>query len=121
MASGYSQEQINVLPPPLLKIRELEQENVRLQKENDELRRLLTDNSHTTRFTSDSVRRQQPLPTYPDFRGIDRDYKRRKEGLYLVRFFFLSNSCFRSADWVYRALVILHLMETICRLGPRLH
>ena len=95
MASGFSQEQISVLPPPLLKIRELEQENGRLQKENDELRRLLTDTSHTTRFTSDSVRRQQqPLPAYPDFRGIDRDYKRRKEGLYLVRFSFLFDFVF---------------------------
>ena len=84
MAAGFSQDQISVMPPPLLKIRELEQENGRLQKENDELRRLLTDTSHTTKFSSDSVRRQA-LPTFPDFRGIDRDYKRRKEGLYLVR------------------------------------
>ena len=72
------------MPPPLLKIRELEEENGRLQKENDDLRRILTDTTHTTKFSSDSVRRQ-PLPTYPEFRGIDRDYKRRKEGLYIVR------------------------------------
>ncbi|KAJ7255815.1 hypothetical protein B0H12DRAFT_1112948 [Mycena haematopus] len=34
---------MSVLPPPLAKIRELEQENARLQKQNDELQRLLAD------------------------------------------------------------------------------
>lgn len=96
LASGYSQDQINVLPPPMLKIRELEQENGRLQKENDDLRRLLTDTTHTTRLASDSMRRQ-PLPTYPDLRGTDRDYKRRREGLYIVRF-SLPDSCLWPAD-----------------------
>ncbi|KAJ3982952.1 hypothetical protein F5890DRAFT_280324 [Lentinula detonsa] len=42
-AMGVTPEQVAALPPPLAKIRELEQENARLAKENDELRRLLTD------------------------------------------------------------------------------
>jgi regulator of replication initiation timing len=96
LASGYSQDQINILPPPMLKIRELEEENGRLQKENDDLRRLLTDPTHSTRLASDSMRRQ-PLPTYPDLRGTDRDYKRRREGLYIVRF-SLPDSCLWLAD-----------------------
>ncbi|KAJ3800970.1 hypothetical protein GGU11DRAFT_662796, partial [Lentinula aff. detonsa] len=39
-AMGVTPEQVAALPPPLAKIRELEQENARLAKENDELRRL---------------------------------------------------------------------------------
>ncbi|KIK68398.1 hypothetical protein GYMLUDRAFT_35808 [Collybiopsis luxurians FD-317 M1] len=42
-AMGVTPEQVAVLPPPLAKIRELEQENARLAKENDEFRRLLAD------------------------------------------------------------------------------
>ncbi|KAJ3764491.1 hypothetical protein EV360DRAFT_77432 [Lentinula raphanica] len=42
-AMGVTPEHVAALPPPLAKIRELEQENARLAKENDELRRLLTD------------------------------------------------------------------------------
>lgn len=42
-AMGVTPEQVSALPPPLAKIRELEQENARLVKENDEFRRLLAD------------------------------------------------------------------------------
>ncbi|KAJ7056868.1 hypothetical protein C8F01DRAFT_1152512 [Mycena amicta] len=42
-ALGFSPEQVAALPPPLVKIRELEQENARLTKENDELHRALVD------------------------------------------------------------------------------
>ncbi|KDR76873.1 hypothetical protein GALMADRAFT_267117 [Galerina marginata CBS 339.88] len=80
IAVGYTTEQISALPPPLLKIRELEQDNARLQKENDELRRLLTDPSSRT-LSSDSARRTS-IGGYQDTRGVDRDYnlKRRKAG-----------------------------------------
>ena len=76
------------MPPPLLKIRELEQENGRLQKENEELRRLLTDSTPShSRFSPETLRRPS-LSSYTDFRS-DRDYKRRRAGhqedLYLVR------------------------------------
>jgi len=80
---GYTQEQVAGLPPPLLKIRELEQENGRLQKENDELRRLLTD---STSSRLDSTRRNASL-VYPDPRVPERDFKRRKghhDGVYIV-------------------------------------
>ena len=81
LAMGFSTEQVTVMPPPLLKIRELEQENARLQKENEELRRLLTDSSSRSLDTRRAA-------SY-DLRGCDRDYglKRRKpghEGMYLV-------------------------------------
>jgi len=88
LAAGYTQDQISAMPPPLLKIRELEQENGRLQKENEELRRLLTDSTSSShsRFSSETLRRPS-LSQYTDFRS-DRDYKRRKalhqEDLYLV-------------------------------------
>ncbi|KAF9078633.1 hypothetical protein BDP27DRAFT_21283 [Rhodocollybia butyracea] len=42
-AMGVTPDQVAALPPPMAKIRELEQENTRLAKENDELRRLLSD------------------------------------------------------------------------------
>ncbi|KAF9531179.1 hypothetical protein CPB83DRAFT_849498 [Crepidotus variabilis] len=75
------------MPPPLLKIRELEQENGRLQKENDELRRLLTDSTSHSRFSSDAILRRTSVSSYPEFRGSERDYKRRKAdhpgGLYM--------------------------------------
>ncbi|KAJ3502445.1 hypothetical protein NLJ89_g8886 [Agrocybe chaxingu] len=79
LAVGYTTDQVAALPPPLLKIKELEQENGRLQKENDELRRLLTDSGSRT-LSSDSARRS--LSSYADPRLCDRDYglKRRKPG-----------------------------------------
>ncbi|KAJ7729291.1 hypothetical protein B0H14DRAFT_3000120 [Mycena olivaceomarginata] len=52
---------MSVLPPPLAKIRELEQENARLLKQNDELHRLL----------ADAGRRPPAAPP-------EREYKRRK-------------------------------------------
>ncbi|PPQ81371.1 hypothetical protein CVT25_015892 [Psilocybe cyanescens] len=80
VAVGYTTEQIQSLPPPLLKIRELEQENSRLQKENDELRRLLTD-PNSRALSSDSGRRPS-IGSYQDSRSGDREYliKRRKAG-----------------------------------------
>ncbi|KAF8179916.1 hypothetical protein BJ912DRAFT_855478 [Pholiota molesta] len=79
IAVGYTTEQVSALPPPLLKIRELEQDNTRLQKENDELRRLIDPNSRA--LASDSTRRTS-LGAYQDSRACDRDYglKRRKGG-----------------------------------------
>jgi len=92
IASGCTNEHVSALPPPLLKIRELEQENSRLQKENDELRRLLTD-PNSRNLPYESSRRLGSA--HQDSRNCDReDYllKRRKsghqEGVYLVRPFF---------------------------------
>jgi len=81
IAVGYTTEQVSALPPPLLKIRELEQDNARLQKENEELRRLLQPDSR-----ADPTRRNG-VATYQDPRACDRDYslKRRKaqDGVYI--------------------------------------
>ncbi|KAF7319593.1 BZIP domain-containing protein [Mycena chlorophos] len=85
-ALGFSPEQVAALPPPLVKIRELEQENERLARENDELHRALADagiNPATgTRMGMDSLgRRASPLgtATYGDpHRTSERDFKRRK-------------------------------------------
>ncbi|TFK68162.1 hypothetical protein BDN72DRAFT_871065 [Pluteus cervinus] len=75
-ALGFSPEQVAALPPPLVKIRELEQENLRLQKENEDLRRMLSDNGG--RLSLDLSRRNS-LASFHDSRNIcDRDYKRRK-------------------------------------------
>ena len=93
IAVGYTTEQVSALPPPLLKIRELEQDNARLQKENEELRRLLQPDSRT-----DPTRRTG-IATYQDPRAsCDRDYslKRRKaqDGVYIVSFVvYLSSYC----------------------------
>ncbi|KAH9474546.1 hypothetical protein JR316_0013008 [Psilocybe cubensis] len=84
VAVGYTTEQIQSLPPPLLKIRELEQENARLQKENDELRRLLTD-PNSRSLSSDSGRRPS-IGSYQDSRSSDRDYmikRRKQDGVYI--------------------------------------
>ncbi|KAF8624734.1 hypothetical protein AX17_007065 [Amanita inopinata Kibby_2008] len=86
-ALGLSPDQVAVLPSPLAKIRELEQENVRLQKENEELRRMLTETGGGRPLPMDMTRRN-PLAPFQDARVCDRDYKRRKmsgpmDGVYL--------------------------------------
>jgi len=80
---GYTTEQVSALPPPLVKIRDLEQDNARLQKENEELRRLLQPDSR-----SDASRRTGVATYTPDPRTTcDREYnlKRRKaqDGVYI--------------------------------------
>jgi hypothetical protein len=75
-ALGFSPEQVAALPPPLVKIRELEQENARLQRENDELRRALGDSGRG--HSSLELGRRETIPTYHDARACDRDFKRRK-------------------------------------------
>lgn len=74
-ALGFSPEQVAALPPPLVKIRELEQDNARLQKENEDLRRMLSD---TGARVSMDVTRRNSLASFNDTRICDRDYKRRK-------------------------------------------
>ena len=74
-----------MLPPPLLKIRELEQENGRLLKENEELRRMLSDANGGRPVNIDMTRR----PLAHDSRNGERDFKRRKQDgddLYMVSF-----------------------------------
>ncbi|KAF9556075.1 hypothetical protein CPC08DRAFT_641993, partial [Agrocybe pediades] len=75
IAVGLTADQMAALPPPSQKIRELELDNARLQKENDELRRLLSD-PNAARVLPSDVRRPL-LSSYHDSRS-DREYKRRK-------------------------------------------
>ena len=87
-AMGFSPEQVAALPPPLVKIRELEQENTRLHRENEELRRLLAETGGRGHHSMD-VGRRDPLSTFQDTRTCDRDFKRRKmngvDEMYIVR------------------------------------
>jgi len=77
-ALGYSPDQVAALPPPLVKIRELEQENARLQAENEDIRRMMAEDPQARgRITSDIGRRT----AFQDGRDCDdRDYKKRKVG-----------------------------------------
>ncbi|KAF8665039.1 hypothetical protein AX16_000651 [Volvariella volvacea WC 439] len=75
VALGFSPEQVAALPPPLVKIRELEQENLRLQKENEDLRRLLAETGHRVPL---DIGRRNSLASFHESRMCDRDYKRRK-------------------------------------------
>ncbi|KIL66655.1 hypothetical protein M378DRAFT_185949 [Amanita muscaria Koide BX008] len=86
-ALGLTPDQVAVLPSPLAKIRDLEQENARLQKENEDLRRMVAEASGGRGMQLDTTRRN-PLATFQDPRMYDRDYKRRKmsghlDGVYL--------------------------------------
>ncbi|KAJ6625086.1 hypothetical protein B0H10DRAFT_1783655 [Mycena sp. CBHHK59/15] len=74
-ALGFSPDQVAALPPPQAKILELEQENARLLKENDELHRMLTDSGRAPPL---GVGRRNSLTSFNDARACDRDYKRRK-------------------------------------------
>ncbi|KAK7042517.1 BZIP domain-containing protein [Favolaschia claudopus] len=75
-ALGFTPEQVAALPPPLAKIRELEQENARLAKENDDLHRMLGDSG--SRPLPVELGRRNSLTSFNDSRSCDRDYKRRK-------------------------------------------
>jgi len=71
---GLSDEQIATLPAPLIKIRELEEANARLQIENEHLRRMLS--ASGGRLSLDMPRRDL---SFQDTRDIcDREYKKRK-------------------------------------------
>lgn len=77
-ALGLTPDQVAVLPSPLAKIRDLEQENARLQKENDDLRRMIAEAGGNRAMPVDLTRNRNPLATFQDARVYDRDYKRRK-------------------------------------------
>jgi hypothetical protein len=85
-ALDFTPEEVAALPPPLLRIRELEQDNTRLEKENEELRRMLAD-SGSRGVPMDMSRRNSPS-AFSEARLCDREFKRRKianvEGLYVV-------------------------------------
>ncbi|KAI5994507.1 hypothetical protein EDD15DRAFT_2387787 [Pisolithus albus] len=81
-ALGFTPDQVAALPPPLVKIRELEQENNRLLKENEEMRRLLAESDHRHNLSADY--RRHALSSFHDVRSCDRDFKKRKmDDLYM--------------------------------------
>ncbi|TFK52843.1 hypothetical protein OE88DRAFT_1627342 [Heliocybe sulcata] len=80
---NLSPEQVAALPPPSVRIRELEQENQRLHHELDRLRRQLE--HKTLQVQQFAVDRRIAFPAVD--RDESRDYKRRRmsgEGAYLV-------------------------------------
>ncbi|KAG6331439.1 hypothetical protein ID866_7652 [Astraeus odoratus] len=80
-ALGFTPDQVAALPPPLVKIRELEQENNRLLKENEEMRRLLSESDHRHHLPD---YRRHSLTSFHDGRSCDRDFKKRKmDDLYM--------------------------------------
>ncbi|KAI0827326.1 hypothetical protein BC628DRAFT_1318326 [Trametes gibbosa] len=81
-------DQVASIPPPLARIRELEQDNEMLQREVQELRRQLEMRSGPA--LRPDVRRDAFAPSMDDHhRAIDREPKRRRtsdaSGLYVVR------------------------------------
>ena len=82
---ALSPDQVAAIPPPLMRIRELEQENELLHREVEELRRQLEIKNAQLRpeFRRDTY---TPLPT--DDRVFDREPKRRRtadaNGVYMV-------------------------------------
>jgi len=74
-ALGFSTDQVAALPPPLIKIRELEQEIAKLHRENDEIRRMLADPGGRGHL---ELSRRNSLSTFHEARACDRDIKRRK-------------------------------------------
>ncbi|KAF8205334.1 hypothetical protein K438DRAFT_1932179 [Mycena galopus ATCC 62051] len=72
---------MTVLPPPLAKIRELEQENARLQKQNDELHRLLSERRPPGAFEHlENGQQRRNCDEPPDREYGNGNNKRRKMG-----------------------------------------
>ncbi|KAL0567392.1 hypothetical protein V5O48_014602 [Marasmius crinis-equi] len=80
-AMGFSPEQVAALPPPLAKIRELEQENARLLEENEKLRRLLQDGRSVSTSLDFGTRSRGIGGAGYDGRCVDRngDYTKRRK------------------------------------------
>ncbi|KAI0657574.1 hypothetical protein C8Q70DRAFT_919208 [Cubamyces menziesii] len=85
---ALSPDQVAAIPPPLLRIRELEQENDMLHREVEELRRQLEIKNAQLRGPDLGLRRE-PFGTALDDHRSDREPKRRRtsdaNGLYVVR------------------------------------
>lgn len=124
-ALGFSPEQVAALPPPLIKIRELEQDNARLHRENDEMRRMLADPGGRGHLPVELGRRNS-LSTFHDVRACDRDIKRRKvngDEVYMVCPISFRHICrlLTLISILLRALVTHHLImqATFCPVLPR--
>ena len=97
-ALALSPEQVAALPPPTLRIRQLEQENAKLMRENEELRRQLHMQTRRPSLMTDphfDMARRGSFQSSMSSDYPDRELKRRRvsqnvDGVYLVGFFFLS-------------------------------
>ncbi|KAJ7608442.1 hypothetical protein FB45DRAFT_946728 [Roridomyces roridus] len=79
-ALGFTPEQVAALPPPLAKIRELEQENARLSKENEDLHRMLSESNGGRPLPLDLGRRSSLTSFGNDSRCGDREtYNKRRK------------------------------------------
>jgi hypothetical protein len=92
-ALALSPEQVAALPPPTLRIRQLEQENSKLMRENDELRRQMHMQTRRPSLMTDphfDIARRGSFQSSMSSDYPDRDIKRRRlsqnvDGVYLVR------------------------------------
>lgn len=95
-ALALSPEQVAALPPPTLRIRQLEQENAKLMRENEELRRQLHMQTRRPSLMTDphfDMARRGSFQSSMSSDYPDRELKRRRlsqnvDGVYLVGFFF---------------------------------
>lgn len=108
---ALSPDQVAALPPPLVRIRELEQENEVLHREIEDLRRQLEQRNANLR---PDISRRSDIPTPSDDRRCDREAKRRRtaeanNNIYIVRPSYLTRQC--SSD--YRLDVRLRLQVSL--------
>lgn len=95
-ALALSPEQVAALPPPTLRIRQLEQENSKLIRENEELRRQLHMQTRRPSLMTDphlDMARRGSFQSSMSSDYPDRDLKRRRlsqniDGVYLVSLLF---------------------------------
>lgn len=96
-ALALSPEQVAALPPPTLRIRQLEQENAKLIRENEELRRQLHMQTRRPSLMTDphfDMARRGSFQSSMSSDYPDRELKRRRlsqnvDGVYLVGLFLL--------------------------------
>ena len=74
-ALSLSPDQVAALPPPIIRIRELEEENQQLVRQIEELREQLE--NRNTRLRTGPTHRSAVLPTFDD-RGSDHDTVKRR-------------------------------------------
>jgi hypothetical protein len=95
-ALALSPEQVAALPLPMLRIRQLEQENAKLMRENEELRHQLHMQTRRPSLMTDphfDMARRGSFQSSMSSDYPDRELKRRRvsqkvDGVYLVGFFF---------------------------------
>lgn len=95
-ALALSPEQVAALPPPTLRIRQLEQENTKLIRENEEMRRQLHMQTRRPSLMTDphlDMARRSSFQSSMSSDYPDRELKRRRlsqnvDGVYLVSFIF---------------------------------